>query len=98
MLRLPKKRGFRNKPKSPKYLVFNLSDIVPHLAPLTAEGKPVLLDMTLLAAIGLIEKTSRSASVKILGSGEIKSAITVKGLSVSKEARAKIEKAGGKVE
>ncbi|MDP3729652.1 MAG: uL15 family ribosomal protein [bacterium] len=35
--------------------------------------------------------------VKILGTGELKKSITVEGLTVSKSARAKIEKAGGTV-
>lgn len=36
-------------------------------------------------------------NVKILDGGELKKSITVKGLSVSKSAKEKIEKAGGKV-
>ncbi len=36
--------------------------------------------------------------VKILGDGELKKSITVQGIPVSKSAREKIEKAGGKVE
>ena len=35
--------------------------------------------------------------MKILGGGEIKKALTVSGLPVSKSAKAKIEVAGGKV-
>lgn len=36
-------------------------------------------------------------NVKILGEGELKKAVTVQGLPVSKSAKEKIEKAGGKV-
>lgn len=36
--------------------------------------------------------------VKILGNGELNKAITVQGIPVSKSAREKIEKAGGKIE
>jgi len=36
--------------------------------------------------------------VKILGKGEIKKALIVKGCQLSKSAKEKIEKAGGKVE
>jgi len=36
--------------------------------------------------------------VKVFASGEIKKAVTIKGLKVSKGARAAIEAAGGKIE
>ena len=36
-------------------------------------------------------------NVKILDGGELKKSVTVKGLPVSKSAKEKIEKAGGKV-
>ncbi len=41
---------------------------------------------------------SKTEYVKILGGGEIKTALTVKGLKVSKSAAEKIAAAGGKVE
>ena len=36
--------------------------------------------------------------VKVIHSGEIKNAVTIKGLAVTKGARAAIEKAGGTIE
>lgn len=48
-----------------------------------------------LAAAGLVRRTR---PVKILANGEVKSAVTVRGVSVSAGARAKIEAAGGRVE
>ena len=44
----------------------------------------------------LIRKTRR-VTVKILGDGQIKRAFKVEGVKVSKEARAKLEKAGGEI-
>lgn len=58
------------------------------------EGDTVNLE-TLLAA-NLI--TAGITRVKIFMSGELKKAVTVQGLGVTKGARAAIEKAGGKVE
>ena len=58
------------------------------------EGDTV--DMLSLRAANLITETVNT--VKIFQSGEVKKAVTVKGLRVSKGARAAIEAAGGKVE
>ena len=49
-----------------------------------------------LVAAGLIEGNKGPA--KLLANGELSQAVTVRGLKVSAGARAKIEKAGGKVE
>ncbi len=53
-------------------------------------------DLASLRAAGLVDASALQA--KIFLSGELKKAITVKGLSVSKGARAAIEAAGGKIE
>ncbi len=58
------------------------------------EGEVV--DMLSLKAAGLI--TNNVKSVKIMLSGEISKPVTVKGLPVTKGAKAAIEAAGGKVE
>jgi large subunit ribosomal protein L15 len=49
-----------------------------------------------LAEQGVIGKATDP--VKLLGHGEVSRALTVRGLPVSAQARAKIEAAGGKVE
>ena len=49
-----------------------------------------------LAKVGLIN--AKEQYVKILGDGELTKKVTLKGLKVSKSAKEKIEKAGGKVE
>lgn len=46
---------------------------------------------------GIINEEVLGKKVKILGDGEIKSKLEVKGLAVSKAAKEKIEAAGGKV-
>ena len=41
---------------------------------------------------------SKATALRVLGNGEIKSALTVKAAYVTPSAKEKIEKAGGKVE
>ena len=84
--RLPK-RGFTNIFKT-EYEVVNLE----RLASLGAsEITPELLRKT-----GVV--SSKKTLVKVLGQGELSSAITVRAHKFSKSAQEKIEKAGGKVE
>lgn len=55
-----------------------------------------LVDLEALRKAGLINRSTKSA--KIIASGEIERALTVRGIGVTKGARAAIEAAGGKVE
>lgn len=55
-----------------------------------------VIDLAALRAAGLISVTTKRA--KIFLSGELTKAVTVKGLAVTKGARAAIEAAGGKIE
>ena len=55
-----------------------------------------VVDIETLKQAGLISSVIKRA--KIFASGEVKTAVTVKGLSVSKGAKAAIEAAGGTVE
>jgi large subunit ribosomal protein L15 len=96
ILRLPKRRGFRNKPKNSKPAVFNLSDLSLALKVSRGAKGPVLLDRDFLTQAGLL-KPNYNGSVKILGDGEIGVPVEVKGLPVSKSAKEKIEKAGGHI-
>ena len=82
--RLPK-RGFNRNAFRREFAIVNLTVI----AGLSAK------DVTpeLLAKHGLMKKAV--AGVKILGQGEIKSAVTVHAHRFSESAKAKIEKAGG---
>ena len=84
--RLPK-RGFTN-PFRVEAQPVNLKQ----LAKLTASE----VNPDTLFAAGLIEK--RDVKVKLLGTGDIDRAYSVKGVALSASARGKIEKAGGKIE
>ncbi len=55
-----------------------------------------VVDIAALQKAGIISNAVQRA--KVIASGEIKKAVTVKGLRVTKGARAAIEAAGGKVE
>src|SRR5690606_41021906 len=55
-----------------------------------------IVDIETLKQAGLISSVIKRA--KIFASGEVKKAVTVRGLSVTKGAKAAIEAAGGKVE
>lgn len=96
ILRIPKKRGFGNKPKIPKPLVLNIKDLVDAVKSLVAEKSEILISKEQLKSLGLIPSRYRG-DVKILGDGEIQTPFTLQGLKVSKSAKIKIEKAGGKV-
>ena len=84
--RLPK-RGFTN-PFRVEYQVVNLSQL----------KKVSATDVSpeTLYSAGLIGKPD--APVKLLGTGDADRAYTVRGVSLSASARAKIEAAGGKIE
>jgi large subunit ribosomal protein L15 len=82
--RLPK-RGFTNIFRT-EYAVLNLDRI--------AELEVAELTHELLLELGLVKKTGQL--VKVLGNGELKSAVTVHAHKFSKTAQEKIEKAGGK--
>lgn len=97
IIRLPKLRGFANKPSVSKAAVFNLSQIESKFKKFAAGNHSVLINMDALREAGLVAKTFRGA-VKLLSGGELSIPLAVKGIKVSASAKAKIEKAGGKVE
>ena len=82
--RLPK-RGFTNIFRT-EYNVLNLDSL--------ANLNETELTLEKLAELGL---TKKKGLLKILGNGEIKTAITVHAHKFSKSAQEKIERAGGKV-
>lgn len=55
-----------------------------------------VIDLATLMAADIVQRNIKRA--KIVLSGELKKAVTVKGLAVTKGARAAIEAAGGKIE
>ena len=94
IIRIPKHRGFANKPKSEKPFIVNLKDISLAIKSLDAGKGPVVLNMDFLKKIGILKQDFKG-DVKVLGSGEVESSITIKGIKVSKGAGDKIKKAGG---
>ncbi len=84
--RLPK-RGFTN--------IFRQEYAVVNLEKLAGLGESTITP-EVLAKAGLIKRTEQL--VKILGDGEVSSALTVHAHKFSKSAQEKITKAGGKVE
>jgi large subunit ribosomal protein L15 len=86
--RLPK-RGFTNIFRT-EYTVVNLDRLVEHL-----EGQSITeIGLDDYKKLGLA--SSKKALIKILGSGELISALTIHAHKFSKSAVEKIEKAGGK--
>ncbi|MDE5564516.1 MAG: 50S ribosomal protein L15, partial [Oscillospiraceae bacterium] len=85
--RIPK-RGFNNI-FATTYATVNVSDLNRF-----AEG--TVVDTELLCASGLVKKVCDG--VKVLGDGELTTALTVKAAKFTKTAAEKIEKAGGKAE
>ena len=60
--------------------------------PINAE----IVDIEVLKKLGIVKHDTRK--VKVINTGEIGRAVTLKGLAVTKGAQAAIEAAGGKVE
>jgi large subunit ribosomal protein L15 len=87
--RIPK-RGFKN-PHRVEYRVFNLGQV----AQIVEKYGLTEFSTENLYINGLVSQTDL---VKILGNGEIKSAVTFKVNGISEKARTAIESAGGKVE
>ncbi|HEC26917.1 MAG TPA: 50S ribosomal protein L15 [Gammaproteobacteria bacterium] len=84
--RLPK-RGFRSA------LQLTTAEIRTHELAKVSED---IIDLAALRNAGLIH--SRILRAKVMLSGSIEKAVTLKGIAVSKGAKEAIEKAGGKVE
>ncbi len=97
ILKLPKMRGFRNKPKADVPVVINLSTLAKRFESQAKGGTAVVVNHEALRAANLIKKDYKRI-VKLLGQCEIAFAVAVQGIQVSKSAKLKIEKAGGKVE
>lgn len=87
--KLPLKKGYGNKIGFEKKAVINLSD-------LSVFKAKTIIDIEQLINANLISKKDVKKGVKLLGSGEVLSALTIK-LPISNLARKKIESKGGKV-
>lgn len=90
--KLPKTRGKgRFKPLKASPIIINLKDLAN-----LAKNTQVTIENLAKAKI-IKEKEATKFGVKILGEGEIKIPLTIK-VPISKKAKEKIEKSGGKVE
>ena len=87
--RIPK-RGFHNK-WATEYTIVNLSQ-------LANLPKGTVVDFDYVSENKLAKEVKNSAGLKVLGSGELKVALTVKAAKFSESAKAAIEKAGGTAE
>ncbi len=96
IMRIPKMRGFRNKPKREDEMIFNIGALAAKLTPLATTKMPIKLTVDFLKTAGVIGKNFDGA-VKILGNGEITFPVSVHGITVSASAEKKIKKAGGEV-
>lgn len=84
--RLPK-RGFTSQ------MALSTAEVRLHELAACADGN---VDLMSLKAAGILSNNVKRA--KIIASGEIAKAVTVRGIRVTKGARAAIEAAGGKIE
>ena len=87
--RLPK-RGFNNKFRK-EYVIVNLSELAN-----CAAG--TVVDYEFVMAHKLAKQVKDNCGLKVLGSGELKVALTVKAAKFSASAKEAIEKAGGTAE
>ena len=85
--RFPKK-GFKNPFREDVFVV--------NVGALAERFPSGTVDLAALQGAGMVPR--RAGTVKVLGEGEVKTKLTVKASSFSASAKAKIEKAGGKVE
>jgi len=88
--RLPKIRGVKHKSIKAETVILNIRDLIRRFPDTAVINKQVLLERNII-------KKMRQP-VKVLGQGEIKRSVTIQGLLVSKQAKEKILKAGGKIE
>ena len=91
--RLPK-RGFNSLYKKEQNVVINLRD----LEKIILKNKFKNNEKINLRKILLKQKASKKIKVKILGTGELKTKISISTDKISESARKKIEKSGGSIE
>jgi len=88
-MRIPK-RGFNNKVFATEYAIVNVRDLEKRF------DAGAVIDCGAIIESGLIKKPLDG--IKILGTGELTKAFTVKAAKFSETAKTKIENAGGKAE
>lgn len=91
--KIPKKRGYRFKSFKVKPVAVNLNVLEKHFGDNEKVHPKSLLEKGVIAKIG-----GSLPGVKLLSSGTITKKLLVSECQISKPAREKIEKAGGKIE
>lgn len=94
IIRIPKRRGFRNKELNVQPYIVNLEAIAEKTK--HVGDKKIVVDKSFLKQFKLIPMRY-NGEVKVLGNGEIKLALILQGIRASESAKMKIEKAGGSV-
>ena len=97
IIRIPKRKGFRNKPKSDVPLIVSLVTLAAKLQPFASGSTPLAVDREMLRKAGILPKNFRG-NVKILGKSIVPFVMTLRGVKASKGAVQSIEQAGGRVE
>ena len=94
--RYPKLRGYRfkSKNKSPRYkiIVLNLDILEKNFDSQREVNPKILIEKRLIRKI-----KGRTPKVKILGKGKLTKSLNIKDCLISKTAKEKIEKVGGKI-
>jgi large subunit ribosomal protein L15 len=90
--RYPKLRGGKSKIQKSKMAILNLEVLEKKFKEGEKISPQILLEKKLISKI-----KGKMPKVKILGGGEIKKKLIIEGCQVSKKAREKIEKSGGKI-
>jgi large subunit ribosomal protein L15 len=101
-MRIPKLRGFKNRAKV-VYEVVNVGAIAARIdagafadaGTTPKKGEPLTINADLLRAVGLVRDVRKP--LKVLGNGELSTALFVVADAFTKSATAKIEAAGGSV-
>lgn len=91
ILKFPKLRGVKNKPRESGIIAVNVGDLKKYMP---GDGSAVIDAKNILSALGA---KRHKKVVKILGRGDIKSPVILRGVLVSKSAKKKIERTGGKI-
>jgi len=81
LMRIPKQRGFKNKPLGPKPKIINVGD----------------LEKRFNSQEPITKRLFKAERVKILGGGEIEKPFIIEGLELSQKAKEKILSAGGTI-
>ncbi|MGC8880670.1 MAG: uL15 family ribosomal protein [Minisyncoccia bacterium] len=93
ILKFPKKRGLKFRKTSEENIPVLLSDIQRKVK------ENCIITPKKLEKLGLVKSLkSKKAPIKILGSADLKYALTIKNCLLSKKAKESILKAGGKIE